>query len=70
MLDIYIYNFYDYKYDEDYNLIIKLYMNIKNIITFIFILINKYYIKIDKFLFRMERKKKLEKKIIELRISI
>jgi len=69
-IDIYIYNYYDYINNEEYNIIINIYKNIRKLIKYIFIIINKTYLKIDKYLFRMERKKKLKNKIIELRFLI
>jgi hypothetical protein len=69
-IDFYIYNFYEYKYNEENNLIIDIYNYIERNINIIFININKYYINIDKFLFRMERKKKIKQKIIDIRFEI
>jgi hypothetical protein len=66
-IDIYIYNYYEYKDNEEINIIINIYENIRDFIKNLFIIINKTYLKIDKFLFRMERKKKLKMKIAEFR---
>jgi hypothetical protein len=69
-IDFYIYNFYEYKYNEEDNIIIDIYNCIEKNINMIFFYINKYYIIIDKFLFRMERKKKIKQKIIDFRFEI
>jgi hypothetical protein len=69
-INFYIYNFYEYKYNEESNLIIDIYNCIEINVNIIFININKYYIHIDKFLFRMERRKKIKQRIIDFRFEI
>jgi hypothetical protein len=70
IFDLYIYNLYDYKDNEDNNIIINLFENIRKYLEFFFKFINKIYIKTDKYLFRMERKKKFKMKLADMRVSI
>ena len=71
-LELYFYYYYFDSIDEKskINVFAITYKYNKTNILYIFVLVKTFIFKIDKFLFRMERKEKLKRKILLLRISI